>query len=84
MPRKPVSSTPEVALVERSSAGLRNALFDQLDALRQGQTTPTMANATAKLIAEIINTVQLELNVAKFVNRSHKNAPKFETLALDK
>lgn len=70
------------APVQRTSQGLRNALFDELDGLRAGKTTPTMANATAKLVGEIVNTVQLELNVAKFVNRSHKSTPKFATLAL--
>lgn len=62
--------------IERTSAGLRNALFDELDALRENRTTPTRANAVAKMCGEIVNTVQLELNVAKFVSRGQKVDPK--------
>lgn len=70
------------APVARTSQGLRDALFDELDGLRAGSTTPTMANATAKLIGEIVNTVQLDLAVAKFVNRTRKSAPKIDALQL--
>ena len=41
-------TTPAPA-VARTSAGLRNALFDELDGLRSGTTNATKANATAKL-----------------------------------
>jgi hypothetical protein len=68
--------------IVRTSQGLRDVLMDELQALCDGRTTPTMANAKTKLVGEIVNTVQLELNVAKFVNRSHKTAPKFEALSL--
>lgn len=75
-----VAHSPKGA-VNRTSQGLRDALFDELDGLRAGKTTPTMANATAKLVGGIVDTVQLELNVAKFINRSSKS-PKFATLSL--
>jgi hypothetical protein len=68
--------------VERTSIGCRDALFDTLDGLRAGTMTPTLANATAKVIGEIINTVQLELNVAKFVQRGNKTTPKLGALTL--
>lgn len=68
--------------VARTSAGCRDALFDMLDGLRAGSVTPTLANATAKVIDGIVNTVQLELSVAKFVNRGHKKGPAIGSLAL--
>lgn len=70
--------------IDRTSVGLREALFEELDGIRNGTSTPTKANAVAKLVGEVINTVQLELNVAKFLQRGHKSAPKFAALQLDK
>lgn len=56
---KPVKS------VVRTSAGLRDALFDALDSLRNGEIEPGEAKATATVAQQIINTVQLELDVHK-------------------
>jgi len=80
--KKKAVAVASAAPIERTSLGCRDALFDMLDGLRAGTVTPTLANATAKLIGEIVNTVQLELNVAKFVNRNHKSTPKFDVLTL--
>lgn len=60
------ANTPPVA---RTSAGLREALFDELDGLRSGRTTPNKANATAKLADQIINTVRMELDVERHISR---------------
>lgn len=35
--------------VSRTSAGLRDAIFDEIDAVRNGTSNPTRANAIAKL-----------------------------------
>ena len=35
----------ENKLVSRTSAGLRDAIFDELDAIRSGESNPTRANA---------------------------------------
>ncbi len=83
--RKQKSGAPTIVRqepIERTSVGCRDALFDALDGLRAGTITPTFANATAKVIGEIINTVQLELNVAKFVNRGRKSADRVDPLQL--
>ena len=53
----------------RSSAGLRDALFDELDALRSGDANPARANATARLASEIIHTVEMELEVQKHASK---------------
>lgn len=45
----------------RSSAGLRNTLFETMDKLQKGEITPRHANATANLAAQIVDTVRLEL-----------------------
>lgn len=55
--------------VIRTSAGLRDALFDTLDNLRTGKISPTSANATAKIAAAIVSTVEMELEVHRIMNR---------------
>ena len=61
--------TKEVKKVERTSAGLREALFDNLDGLRDGTVNPTMANATAKIAAAVVSTVEMEMDAYKLINK---------------
>lgn len=57
------TQTVTLPAVERSSAGLRNALFDALDALRNGSMSANNANAVAKIADGVIATVRMELDV---------------------
>lgn len=49
----------------RTSAGLRDAIFDEIDAIRNGSSNPTRANAVAKLATGIVETVRMELEVQR-------------------
>ena len=51
----------------RTSAGLRDCLFDELDSLRAGNSNPAKANAVAKLSDQVIATVKMELDVQKHI-----------------
>jgi len=51
--------------IERTSAGLREALFDAIENLREGNIEANDAKAIAALSSQICNTVQLEMEVAK-------------------
>lgn len=55
--------------VDRTSAGLRAAMFDELDALRSGKTDAKRAAAVAKMASSIVETVRLELDVAKWAGQ---------------
>lgn len=68
----------------RSSAGLRDALFDELDNLRSGKTNATAANATAKLAATIVATVEMEMEVHRVMSKlpALENAPALPSLKL--
>lgn len=57
-------------MTQRTSAGLRGSLFDELDGLRKGTVNATRANAVAKLATTIIETVRVELDVAKYAERN--------------
>lgn len=56
----------------RTSAGLRDALFDELDGLRQGTSNPAKANAIAKLAGQLIDTVKMEIDVQKHLAKVGK------------
>lgn len=55
--------------VARTSAGLRDALFDELDGLRNGSSNPARASSTAKLATSIIDTVRMEMDLQKHVSK---------------
>lgn len=51
--------------IERTSGGLRDALFDALERLREGDMEAGDAKAFALLAREIVHTVDLEIEVQK-------------------
>lgn len=50
---------------QRDSAGLREALFEQIDKLRSGNGNIGEARAMAALAAQVVNTVHMEIAVAQ-------------------
>ncbi len=61
------TATTEMTSTVRTSAGLRDALFDELDNLKNGVSNPAKANAVAKVADQIIATVKMELDVQKHI-----------------
>lgn len=51
--------------VTRSSQGLRDMLFNELDRLRAGEVSPQRVNVIAKTTAQIISTVRLEMDAMR-------------------
>lgn len=51
--------------ITRTSAGLRDALFDAMERLSSGDLDGEQAAAMAKVAKEICNTVRLEVEVTK-------------------
>lgn len=56
--------------IVRSTEGLRDVLFEELDKLRAGKCNPSHANALAKITSCIIDTSRLEIDVAKLIARA--------------
>jgi hypothetical protein len=52
--------------IERSTDGLRAALFEELDALRSGKTTAQKSSALARLAATIVSTSKLDIDYQRF------------------
>lgn len=65
-----MSTEKEAVKVQRTSAGLRGALFDELDGLRDGSINATKANATAKIAGAIVDTVNMEMAAYKLLRGS--------------
>lgn len=61
--------------VKRTSTGLRDALFDELEALRSGKSNPTQANAVAKIAGSVVETVKMEIEAQKFIAQMQKVTP---------
>lgn len=68
--------------ISRTSAGLRDAIFDEIDAIRNGASNPTRANAVAKLATGIVETVRMEIEVQRHLRNTPTNGP--TAVAIDK
>ena len=62
-----------MAKIERTSAGMREALFEELDRLRAGETTPQIAGAFSRLSSEITRNVMMEMKYRKQISDNDSN-----------
>ena len=54
--------------MSRTSAGLRNALFDEIDSLRDGSSNPARARSLAMLANTALKSVEVEIEFHKYVS----------------
>lgn len=52
----------------RTSAGLRNVLFDEIDSLRAGMSNPARARSLAMLANTALKSVEVEIEFHKYVS----------------
>lgn len=64
-----------MAKIIRTSAGLRDALFDAIEKLSTGDIDGTQAQAMATIAKQICNTVHLEIEVAKLRTEYPADSP---------
>ena len=57
----------DIKQVTRTSKGLQETLFDEIDSLRDGTTTPQSARTIASLASGIIQTAKLEMDYGRFI-----------------
>lgn len=57
----------------RTTSGLRDALFDEIDQLRSGDGDPTKSLAVAKLAQQIIGTAKVELDFHRTIHAMEAN-----------
>lgn len=58
-----------IVATPRTSDGLRDSLFDALDATRNGTMTAQEAQAVCKICAQIINSMNMEIEFYKHIAR---------------
>lgn len=70
--------------MSRTSAGLRNALFDEIDSLRDGSSNPARARSLAMLANTALKSVEVEIEFHKYVSdvSKHNGAKKMGYLEL--
>lgn len=66
----------EVAKVERTSGGLRNCLFDEIDGVRDGSSTPARARAVSSLVNTTLKSVMMEIEFQKYVDGLKDSPPR--------
>lgn len=54
--------------VTRSSKGLQDALFEEMDDVRSGKTTPQSSRAVVAIANGIISSARLEMDHARFIS----------------
>ena len=65
--------------IERSSKGLANYMFEELDMLRAGENTPQQVSASSRAAAVICAISRLEMDHSRFVSSARTEKP----MALD-
>lgn len=70
--------------VKRNTQGLRDVLFDEIEALRTGDGDPSRALAVANLAKQIINVAKVEIDYHREMVKMAEsgNAPKLGTMEL--
>lgn len=58
----------KIMAIKRDSRGLVNMMFDELDALKAGKSTPQQARTKAAVVNTIISIKRLEMDYARFVS----------------
>lgn len=60
-----------IAKAVRTTEGMRDSLFDALDGLTNGTKTAQEAQAICKVCAQIVNSVNAEIEFYKHIGRHH-------------
>ena len=74
------------AKMSRTSAGLRNVLFDEIDELRNGTSNPSRARSLSMLANTALKSVEVEVEFHKYVSdvSKHNGSSKIGMLELGK
>lgn len=60
--------------IEKTSRGLAQAMFEELELLRGGQSTPQQARAKASIANTICTISRLEMDFARFVTSARADS----------
>ncbi|MDX8400808.1 MAG: hypothetical protein R8K20_11265 [Gallionellaceae bacterium] len=69
------------AVTVRTSEGLRDMLFDEIDMLRNGHSTTQRASAVAKMAVQVINSVRIEIDYQLHLTQLQSTAKNTDVIA---
>lgn len=61
--------------VPKTAEGLRDALFDEINALRANKTTAVRARAISTLAAQVIDSLRVQIQHGRLIADSQKQQP---------
>ncbi len=70
---------------KRTTNGLREVLFEQIDGLVNGSITPQQAKAVSGLASQVVSVTRLEMEAARFISderRDDNNTKKLAEVSL--
>lgn len=62
--------------VTKSTEGLRDALFDEINLIRSGKSNPQRAKAVAQMAARIIDSIRVQIQYGKMLQEQAKSDKK--------
>lgn len=67
--------TKEIILTEipKTTEGLRDALFDEINLVREGKSNPQRARAIAQMADKIIDSIRVQIQYGRLLEDSRKN-----------
>ena len=71
-------------MIERTGHGLTETLFQELDKLVSGKSTPQQARATSRVASTIVSVARLQLDFARFVADSRTDGGALPELSMGK
>ena len=68
---------------KRTTKGLRDILFDEIDELRAGNGDPSKAQAVAQLARQILNTAKIEMDFLRTISSMKDDGKTLELGSLE-
>ncbi len=65
---------------KRTTNGLREVLFEQIDGLVNGSITPQQAKAVSGLASQVVSVTRLEMEAARFISDERMDGNKNKKL----
>lgn len=65
-------SRKELIAIPKTIEGLRDALFDEINAIREGKSNPQKARSIALLANKVIDSLRVQIQYGRLVNETSK------------
>jgi len=77
-----IRPTNTVYKIDRSNAGLREMLIDEIEKLRAGRSTPEVSNAICNITSTILKSLALDLASQKLLSDKNNKTVSMKTIKL--